>query len=112
MTQRKTRSEMVFVESPKGGRWTGKLLAPSMDEQTGKEATRYTATIEADAGYYGQDAPVEGVLASGWVLYAEYPYRVVTQGPKTGSRRYAAYGTLTEAQKHLSRWARNRFYVR
>ena len=110
--QRKTRSELIFIESPHGGRWTGKLLAPSMDEQTGQPAKRYTALIEAADGYYGQDAPVEGTLANGWVLRTEYPYMVTTQGPKPGSRRYASYGTLTEAQQHLSRWARGRFYVR
>lgn len=104
---RKQRAELVFIESAKGGRWTGRLMneAEAIDQVTGKAAKgRYIATITENE---------------------DGSFSTVTQGAHRGSRRHGTYRPtddydryigrerrpLTEAQTALAAWARRRFYI-
>lgn len=98
------RAELVFIESPRGGHWHGRLLNEehAVDQETGRRA-RYVARIDEVPG---------GV-------------QTTMQGHHRGGRRYSMfYATddydrlvgrerpdpLTAAQTALRAWARRRFY--
>lgn len=83
-------AEIVFVESPKGGSWSGRLVNPDAQDRTNDKRARYVAVIrETEQGRF----------------------ETTTQGWHTSSRRYASWDSLNQAQENLSKWARRRFYV-
>lgn len=101
-------AEVVFTESPRGGSWTARLLAP--DQATGSilgrpVAERSTASILTIREVRYPAAPQHG-------LAERVRYEWTTPGERThNGNRHGSALTLSEAQAAVIRWASRRFRV-